>query len=116
MPDKQIIPADAVLPGRLHIIPTMGAPVFPGIFTPMMIESTRDIQVVETAMSSDNLIGLLLLKNDDTGNPTADDLYQIGTVARIVKRINLHFDPEAVQGEKILFPGRHNHRRGGVPG
>jgi len=89
MPDKQIIPADAVLPGRLHIIPTMGAPVFPGIFTPMMIESTRDIQVVETAMSSDNLIGLLLLKNDDTGNPTADDLYQLGTVARIVKRINL---------------------------
>ncbi len=89
MPDKQIIPADAVLPGRLHIIPTMGAPVFPGIFTPMMIESTRDIQVVETAMSTDNLIGLLLLKNDDAGNPTADDLYQIGTVARIVKRINL---------------------------
>ena len=89
MPDKQIIPADFILPTRLNIIPTMGSPVFPGIFTPMMIESTKDIQVIEKVMSGDNLLGMLLLKNDETNVPTSEDLYTIGTVARVVKRINL---------------------------
>jgi len=89
MADKQIVPADSVLPSRLHIIPTMGAPVFPGIFTPMMIESPQDIKVVEKVMSGDNVIGLLLLKNEESQEPTGEDLYKIGTVARIVKRINL---------------------------
>lgn len=89
MPEKQIIPADFILPTRLNIIPTMGSPIFPGIFTPMMIESPGDIQVIEKVMSGDNLLGMLLLKNDETQKPTADDLYSIGTVARVVKRINL---------------------------
>ena len=89
MPEKQIIPADFVLPPRLNIMPTMGNPLFPGIFTPMMIESPKDIRIIEKVMSGDNLLGMLLLKNEETKTPTTADLYTVGTAARIVKRINL---------------------------
>jgi len=89
MSEKQIVPADLILPDTLNIIPIMGNPVFPGIFTPMMIESPKDIEIVEKALAADSILGLILLKNEETEGPVADDLYSIGTVVRIVKKINL---------------------------
>ena len=89
MPDKQLIPADLILPETLSIIPIMGNPVFPGIFTPMMIESSKDIELVDNALAADSILGLVLLKNDETQKPKAEDLYTVGTLARIVKKINL---------------------------
>ncbi len=89
MPDKQIVPADQMLPSRLFIIPTLGKPVFPGIFTPMMIESESDITVVDQALNQNSMIGLLMIKDEETENPAPSDMYNIGTVGKIVKKINL---------------------------
>ncbi|MFP4637854.1 MAG: endopeptidase La [Spirochaetaceae bacterium] len=86
---QAIVPADQVLPARLTIIPLMGRPIFPGIFTPIMITQQRDIEIVEEAMSGDSMVGLVLLKEEDIEEPTADDLFEVGTVARIVRKINL---------------------------
>jgi ATP-dependent Lon protease len=86
---QAIVPADQVLPARLTIIPLMGRPIFPGIFTPIMITQQRDIEIVEEAMTGDSMIGLVLLKEEDIENPTAEDLFEVGTVARIVRKINL---------------------------
>ncbi|NBF41057.1 MAG: endopeptidase La [Spirochaetes bacterium] len=86
---QAIVPADQVLPARLTIIPLMGRPIFPGIFTPIMITQQRDIEIVEEAMAGDSMIGLVLLKEEDIENPTAEDLFEVGTVARIVRKINL---------------------------
>ncbi len=89
MPEKQIVPADQLLPNRLFVIPTMGKPVFPGIFTPMMIESEQDISVVDQSLSENSLVGLLMIKDEETDEPVIDDLCRIGTVGKIVKKINL---------------------------
>ena len=78
-----------MLPNRLFIIPTIGKPVFPGIFTPMMIEQDIDLDVVEESMSTNRLIGLLLIKDEENETPNSKDLYRVGTVAKIVKKINL---------------------------
>ena len=86
---QAIVPADQVLPARLTIIPLMGRPIFPGIFTPIMITQQRDIEIVEEAMAGDSMIGLVLLKEEDIEDPTAEDLFEVGTVARIVRKINL---------------------------
>ncbi|MFW6223433.1 MAG: endopeptidase La, partial [Spirochaetota bacterium] len=86
---QAIVPADQVLPARLTIIPLMGRPIFPGIFTPIMITQQRDIEIVEEALAGDSMIGLVLLKEEDIENPTAEDLFEVGTVARIVRKINL---------------------------
>lgn len=89
MQDRQIVPVDQILPNKLLIIPLIGKPIFPGIFTPMMIASAEDISIVEQAMSSDNLIGLIMLQKDETEKPTGEDLCSVGTVAKIIKKINL---------------------------
>ena len=44
---------------------------------------------MEKAIAADSFIGLVLTKTDDAENPTADDLFAVGTAAKIVRRINL---------------------------
>jgi ATP-dependent Lon protease len=89
MPEKNIIPADQILPNKLFIIPLNGRPIFPGIFTPLMISGQEDMEVINKSMESNGLIGLVLLKDPETGNPVGSELHSVGTVAKIVKRINL---------------------------
>lgn len=88
MSASELIPIDQILPNKLPIITLVGKPIFPGIFTPIMIGKEPDIQLVEQAISTDGMIGLVLQK-DDTDEPSASNLYQVGTAAKIVKKINL---------------------------
>lgn len=88
MAENDIIPIEQLLPNKLPIIPLLGRPIFPGIFTPIMIGNPEDVKVVEEALSADGMIGLVMIKSDFE-KPKADDLHQVGTVAKIVKRINL---------------------------
>jgi ATP-dependent Lon protease len=66
----------------------MGRPIFPGIFTPIMIGNPTDVKVVEDAVAGDGLIGMVMLVNE-TDAPTIGDLHPVGTAAKIVKKINL---------------------------
>ncbi|WP_027728905.1 endopeptidase La [Treponema sp. C6A8] len=86
--DNSIIPTDQILPNKLTLIPLQGRPVFPGIFTPLMINSNDDVKVAEQAFEKDGFIGIVMLKND-AENPCVADLHRVGTVARIIKKINL---------------------------
>ena len=88
MSDPSIVPADQILSNKLVLIPLASRPIFPGIFTPLMINSSDDLKAVEQSCASDNLLGIVMLKND-TEHPGVYDVHQVGTVARVVKKINL---------------------------
>ena len=88
MSDQSVVPIDQILPIRLPLVALMGRPIFPGIFTPIMIGNPVDVKVVDDAVAGDALVGLVMMKNDSE-TPSASDLYQVGTVAKIVKKINL---------------------------
>ncbi|HUX37304.1 MAG TPA: LON peptidase substrate-binding domain-containing protein, partial [Rectinemataceae bacterium] len=88
MAENEIIPIDLVLPGKLPLIPLMGRPIFPGIFTPIMIGNPDDVKVIEESVVGDGMIGLVMIKGE-FDKPKSDDLHPVGTVAKIMKRINL---------------------------
>jgi len=77
-----------MLPPKLHLVALMGRPIFPGIFTPIMIGNPPDLKVVEDAVAGDGMVGLVMLKNE-ADSPSIEDLHRIGSVAKIVKKINL---------------------------
>ncbi len=88
MSENEIIPIDQILPNKLPVIALVGRPIFPGIFTPIMIANPPDMQIVEQAMAADGMLGLVLAKEEaDAYN--SENLYPVGTVAKIMKRINL---------------------------
>ena len=85
---NSIIPTDNILPDKLLLIPLQSRPIFPGIFTPLMINAAEDVKVVEKAYEEGGFIGIVMLKND-AEIPTAADMHRVGTVARILKKVNL---------------------------
>jgi ATP-dependent Lon protease len=100
MADQELMPVEQMLPNNLFILPVVGNPVFPGLFTPLMITDAADLDIIDQAVKHGGYLGLLLTKEDapKEGAYTKDDMVEIGTVAKIVKRIKL---PEG--GESIFI-------------
>ena len=88
MADQTIVPVEQTLSNKLFLIPLIGRPIFPGIFTPLMINAPEDVVAIEEAHYTDSLIGIVMLK-EDVDKPQVSDMYSVGTVARIIKKINL---------------------------
>ena len=84
----ELIPAEDLLPNKLPIIPLQGRPIFPGIFTPLMVNNAGDMKACEDAADGDGYLGLVLLKNDVT-DASYEDLCTVGTVAKVIKKIKL---------------------------
>ncbi|MCF0242782.1 MAG: endopeptidase La [Treponema sp.] len=85
---KALISSEENLPDKLYILPIQGRPIYPGIFTPLMINSGEDSKVIEKAYESGGYIGIVLTK-EETETPSVPDLFEIGTAAHIIKKLNL---------------------------
>lgn len=89
MSNFEVAPLELSLPQKLRIIPLSGKPIFPGIFTPIMLSGESDVQAIEQAVESDGHVGFVLTRSEEEAHPGFEDLHQVGTVAKIVKRIKL---------------------------
>ncbi len=90
MSEQELMPIEQLLPNNLFILPVTGNPVFPGLFTPLMITDSQDIEIVNQAVKHGGFLGLLLIKDEtESEEYTAENLYKVGTVAKIVKKIKL---------------------------
>ena len=90
MSENELLPIEQLLPNNLFILPVTGNPVFPGLFTPLMITDSQDVEIVNQSIKHGGFLGLLLVKEDlDQEEYSKDNLYTVGTVAKIVKKIKL---------------------------
>lgn len=84
-----IVPLEEALPRELFIIPLKARPVFPGIITPLVIPPGRFVPSVEESLQKDRYLGLVCLKKDDSPEDSENNIYHVGVVCRIIKKINL---------------------------
>jgi ATP-dependent Lon protease len=88
MVDQSVIPIEQMLPLKLPIVALSGRPIFPGIFTPIIVGNPADVRIIDETVSGDGYIGLVLLRHE-MESPDIRELYTVGTAAKIVKKINL---------------------------
>jgi ATP-dependent Lon protease len=88
MVDQSVIPIEQMLPLKLPIVALSGRPIFPGIFTPIIVGNPADVRIIDETVSGDGHIGLVLLRQESE-TPEIHDLYTVGTAAKIIKKINL---------------------------
>ena len=81
--------AGEVFPDTLPILPLKNTVLFPGIVTPITIGRDKSIRAVQTAYETNRLVGVLSQKDVKIENPTARDLYRVGTIARILKLLKM---------------------------
>lgn len=87
--DTDLVSIDQVLPKQLYIIPIRYRPIFPGIITPLIISQGRFTEAVDKVLAGSRSIGLVLLRQDDIEDIKPSDLFENGTAAKILKKINL---------------------------
>ncbi len=71
------------------ILPVRNLVMFPQVVIPITAGREQSKKLLEDAQRSGSIIGIVSQKSSDIENPTLEDLYQIGTLARIVKIITL---------------------------
>ncbi|WP_420388656.1 endopeptidase La [Roseivirga sp.] len=77
------------LPEELPILAVRNTVLFPGVLIPITIGRQKSIRVVKQAYKGDKIIGILTQKNPKVDDPKSQDLFAIGTVAKIVKMLVL---------------------------
>ncbi|HEX7869763.1 MAG TPA: endopeptidase La [Chryseobacterium sp.] len=71
------------------ILPVRNMVMFPNVVIPITAGRKTSIQLLEEAQQNGDYIGIVSQKNSDIEQPTEKDLYQIGTLAKIIKIIKL---------------------------
>jgi ATP-dependent Lon protease len=77
-------------PERIAILPLRNSVLFPMSVVPINVGRPRSVRLVEDLVGNDSaLVGVLTQRSAETVEPTFEDLYGIGTLARVVKVIRL---------------------------
>ena len=73
------------LPGgdTIPILPVRGLVAFPQMTLPFMV-SLESAQLIEDAVEADGHIGLVTVKDEDAEDPVPGQLYEVGTMAKIM--------------------------------
>ncbi|MBW1895939.1 MAG: endopeptidase La [Deltaproteobacteria bacterium] len=89
------------IPEILPILPVLDVMLFPKMALPLLVRKESAQQLVDEAMAGDRLIGLVVSKTSDLKAPhEPDDLYDVGTVASILKMARLD-----EKGPQLLVQG-----------
>ncbi|MBX2955585.1 MAG: endopeptidase La [Cyclobacteriaceae bacterium] len=88
-PEQDTDLKQADLPEELSILPIKNTVLFPGVVIPITVGRQKSIKLVKKAYQGNRIIGVLAQKNAQAEEPTVDDIYRTGTVARIIKMLVL---------------------------
>ena len=71
------------------VLPLRDVVVFPNMVIPLFVGREKSIVAIDNAMNSDKEILLVSQKTADIDEPTIDDLYEIGTLSKILQVLKL---------------------------
>ena len=80
---------DCEIPDTMPILPLRNTVLFPGVIMPINIGRTKSLRLIQEAYKNGDMIGCIAQKSTSTEDPQFNDLYQVGTVAFIVKILEM---------------------------
>ena len=88
MEDEEILKKEE-LPEVLPILPLRNTVLFPGIIIPITVGRSKSIKLAQKYSRNNEPIGVVTQKENEVEEPTIDDIYKVGTMARILKYISM---------------------------
>lgn len=84
LPDNRQLPATPVLPAELHLLPLTEKPFFPAQTLPLLMNEAPWLSTVEAIGNTPHhMVGLVVVKPDNTDDVKRGDFRAIGTAVRI---------------------------------
>ena len=75
------------LPPELPVLPAGGNVIFPGMMVPLVFSNERSVRCVDDTVVKDRLVILVAQKDTDAEDPQADDMYDVGCAAAVLKML-----------------------------
>lgn len=97
------------VPDVLPILPLRNLVLFPGTIAPLNIGRSESIKLLEESLPRSKVIGVVAQKNPQLDNPSAGDLFRVGTAAVVLKLVRQ--SPEAAV---LIVQGLQRFRLGKV--
>ncbi len=86
--DEELINAEEV-PSELPILPLRNTVLFPGVVIPITVGRDKSIRLIKDYYKGGRIIGVVAQKDPETEDPAFEDLNRIGTVAYIIKILQM---------------------------
>ncbi|MBE5032361.1 endopeptidase La [Gallalistipes aquisgranensis] len=83
------IATDVVIPDQLPILTLRSSVLFPGSITPITVGREKSMRLIREVENGAGILGAALQKEADIEQPGPDDIYKIGTAARILKILEM---------------------------
>ena len=80
---------DDEFPSVLPILALKNTILFPRIVIPITVGREKSIQAIQRAYDTNRLIAVLSQEDSRVENPTIDDLFKVGTVAKVIKILRM---------------------------
>lgn len=96
--------SESEIPEHLPILPLKNTVLFPGVVIPITVGRDRSLALVKQAYETHRTIGIITQKKKDQEDPEPQDLYEIGTVAQIIKLIKMPDGSKSIviQGKSVF--------------
>jgi ATP-dependent Lon protease len=77
------------IPSELPVLPLRDIVIYPFMIVPLFVSREKSIRAVDEALAENRMILLASQKDLDKEEPTAEDLYAVGTAAVIMRMLKL---------------------------
>jgi ATP-dependent Lon protease len=77
------------IPDELPILPLKNTVLFPGVVIPITASRDRSIKLIKEVNSGNKLLGVVAQQRGDIKSPTPNDLFQKGTLAKVLRVLKM---------------------------
>lgn len=77
------------VPNVLPILPLRNTVLFPGVVIPITAGRDKSIELIKEANKGNKIIGVVAQKNESIEDPSTNDIFKVGTVARILRMLKM---------------------------
>src|SRR3954464_15552694 len=77
------------LPNELPIIALRNTVLFPNVVLPITVAREKSVKAIAEAQKTGKWIGVIAQKDSNNEDPNPADIYEIGTLAKVVKQIKM---------------------------
>jgi len=85
-----------VVPDTIPVLALRNTVLFPGVMMPITVGRDESIKLVQDAAKGDKIFGVIAQREQKNDQPKSEDLYEVGTVARILKIITMPDDSTSI--------------------
>ncbi len=99
--DEDIITKTSI-PATLPILPLKNTVLFPGVVIPISVVRSKSIKLIKEIYKKNKILGTVAQKDPNTDEPKFEELYKVGTVAQIIRILEMPDGSTSViiQGKK----------------